>query len=121
MVVTPIDETSIQIKIDSTLYSSGVVHKCFYWYGGKYSVEINTEQSYFVVIISDPKKEWNIDSIVSKIKTDLIDFKTREIISNETKNIREILIAKAFANNDDFDETPPGNVNDPIGFEPSKI
>lgn len=121
MVVTPIDETSIQIKIDSTLYSSEVVHKCFYWYGGKYSVEINTEQDFFVITISDPKKEWDIEGIVSKIKTDLIDFKTREIISSETKNIREMLIAKAFANNDEFDEQPFGNVNDPVGFEPSKI
>ncbi len=121
MVVTPIDETSIQIKIDSTLYSSEVVHKCFYWYAGKYSVEINTEQDSFIVTISDPKKDWKIESIIDKIKTDLIDYKTREIISRETKNIKEMLIAKAFAHNDEFDEQPSGDINDPIGFDPSKI
>jgi His-Xaa-Ser system protein HxsD len=121
MVVTPIDETSIQIKIDGTLYSSEVVHKCFYWYAGKYSVDISTEGKSFIVKLADPKQEWDIQSVVSKIKTDLIDFKTREIVSNETKNIREMLIAKAFAHNDEFEEQPSGNINDPVGFDPSKI
>jgi His-Xaa-Ser system protein HxsD len=121
MVVTSIDETSIQIKIDSALYSSGVVHKCFYWFGGKYPVEIYTEQDSFIITISDPKKEWDVEGIISKIKTDLIDFKTREIISNETKYIREMLIAKAFAHNDEFEEQPSGNINDPVGFDPQSI
>jgi His-Xaa-Ser system protein HxsD len=121
MVITPIDETTIQIKIDNTLYSSEVVHKCFYWYAGKYSVEINTEQNSIVINLSSPNKEWDIESVVSKVKTDLIDFKTREMISTETKNIREMLIAKAFAHNDEFEEQPSGNINDPVGFDPSKI
>ena len=118
MLVTHIDETSIQIKIASSLYSSEVIHKCFYWHAGKYSVEISTEAESFIVKLIDPKQEWDIQSVVSKIKTDLIDFKTREIISNETKNIREMLIAKAFAHNDEFEEQPSGNISDPVGFKP---
>lgn len=121
MIVTQIEETSINIKIDINLYSSEVVHKCFYWYAGKYSVEIITEGKSFIVKLTDIKKEWDIQSVVSKIKTDLIDFKTREIIFNETKNIREMLIAKAFAHNDEFDEQPSGNINDPVGFDPQSF
>ncbi len=113
-----IENNTLQLIIDNTLYSSEVVYKCFYWYGGEYSVKINIEQNSFVVNLSGPKKEWNIESIVSKIKTDLIDFKTREVIFNETKNIRELLIAKAFAHNDEFEEQPSGNINDPVGFDP---
>lgn len=121
MLVTLIDETTFQIKIDSLLYSSEVIYKCFYWYGGKFSVDIKFENNSYCITITDPKIEWDIESIISKIKTDLIDFKTREIIFKETKNIREILIAKAFAHGDDFDEPPPGNVNDPLGFDPTQI
>jgi len=118
MVVIPIDETSVQIKIDSTLYSLEVIHKCFYWYAGKYSVEISTEGKSFIVKMKEIKEEWDIQSVVSKIQSDLIDFKTREIISADTKNIREMLIAKAFSHNDEFDEQPTGNLNDPVGFDP---
>lgn len=121
MEVTIIDKTCIQIKIDKALYSSEVIHKCFYWYNGRYSVEINMELSSFIVDIRYLASDWHIDEMVCRIKRDLIDYKTREIISNETKNIRQILIAKAFSNNDEFDESPPGNVSDPVGFEPSKI
>lgn len=115
MIVTIIGETSIQIQIDNRLYSAEVIHKCFYWYRDKYAIEINTGQDSFIITISDPKIEWNIESMIRKIKADLIDFKTREIITNETMNIREMLIAKAFAHNDEFDEYPPGNVDDSIG------
>lgn len=121
MIVTQIDETRIQVKIDSKLYSSEVIHKCFYWYGGKYSVDIKAEQDSFIIHISAIKKEFDIKSILNKIRIDLIDFKTREIIFNETKNIREILIAKAFASGEELDEIPPYNVNESIGFDPSKI
>jgi His-Xaa-Ser system protein HxsD len=63
----------------------------------------------------------NIKKILPKIENDLLDFKTREIVSLETKNIRELLIAKAFAFEDEFDEPAPGNINDPVGFDPSKF
>jgi His-Xaa-Ser system protein HxsD len=115
------DETSIQIKIDRSLYSSEVVHKCLYWYANKYSVEIKTEGNSFIIYLSNHNKEYDIKSVVSKIKTDLVDFKTREIISNETKNIREMLVAKAFAHNDEFEEKPSGNINDPVGFDPHAV
>ena len=121
MIVSLINETCIQLKIDSSIYSSEVVHKCFYWYIGKYSVEINLVQNYFLVTFSSLNKDMDVDSIVNKIKIDLIDFKTREVIFKETKNIREMLIAKAFSNNDEFDEHPPGNINDPVEYKKFKL
>lgn len=116
MVVNFFDNSNIQLTIDKKLYSSEVIHKCFYWYGGKYSIDIKDEKDFFIINLSVNNNS-NIEKIISKIKTDLIDFQTREIISIETKNIREILLAKAFANSDEFDEIPPGDLNDPIGFD----
>jgi His-Xaa-Ser system protein HxsD len=118
MEVIYIDQSSVNIRIDSTLYSSGVVHKCFYWYAANYSIAIITEEKTFVVKLTALKNESDIESLVGKIQTDLIDFKTREIIAHETKNIREMIIAKAFANSDEFEEKPTGNINDPVGFHP---
>lgn len=121
MEVTIFDKSSIQIIIDSTIYSSQVVHKCFYWYSGMCTIDIRKDEKLFFVKMEDLKQEWDIQIIIGKIKTDLIDFKTREIITNETKNIRDMLVAKAFAYNDEFEEQPKGEINDPIGFDPSIV
>ena len=120
MEIKLLNESSVQVVIDGKLYSEEVIHKCFYWYGDKYSVNINTEANFFVVEISELSKKGNIEKIFPKIKNDLIDFKTREIISTETKNIRDLLVAKAFANGE-FDESPSGEISDPVGFIPEEI
>lgn len=121
MEIKLLNESTAQIAIDGKLYSAEVIHKCFYWYGDKYSVDIKIEGNFFIILLSELSGEGTIEKIFSKIKNDLVDFKTREIVSTETKNIREILIAKAFAFGDEFDEQPPGSIDDPIGFEPSKF
>ncbi len=48
--------------------------------------------------------ENNVEVLKSCLSQYLIDFKTRDIINKETKNIREILLIKAFANNDEFED-----------------
>jgi His-Xaa-Ser system protein HxsD len=42
--------------------------------------------------------------LAERINRDLNDFKLREIIHEETKDIRNILYIKAFALNDDFED-----------------
>ena len=42
--------------------------------------------------------------MASKFNQDLIDYKNRDLIMHETKDIRNILYVKAFANNDDFED-----------------
>ena len=55
---------------------------------------------------------------IKKLKNDLIDFQVRDIVTKETKNVRDLLIAKAFATTDKYETNPPGEVSDPVGFKP---
>lgn len=121
MVTCFLDKSTLQVSVDKSLYSVEVIHKCFYWYANKYEIDIHTQDAICLINISNIAKEENTQELIGKIKRDLVDFKTREIISKETKSIRELLIAKAFAHDDSFDEDPPGVVNDPLGFDPTKI
>ena len=120
MEIKLLDKSNAQIIIDREIYSSEVIHKCFYWYGGNYTVDIKTMDTFFVVDISEISKEESIEKIFGKIKKDLIDFKTREIVSIETKNIRDLLVAKAFSNGE-FDESLFGDISDPVGFNPEEF
>lgn len=123
MHLTVSDEAYIKLAIDGELYSSAVIYKCFYWFGDKYVVDIlfDKETVSFEVTIRPKDGKFgpeDVERLTEKVKCDLIDFKTREIIIQETRNIREILVAKAFAHGDEFDETPPGEISDPVGFDP---
>jgi His-Xaa-Ser system protein HxsD len=40
----------------------------------------------------------------NQLNQNLIDFKTRDVVNRETKNIRDILYIKAFANGEDFED-----------------
>ena len=51
---------------------------------------------------------------MDKLNQDFIDYNLRDIVSKETKNVRELIIAKAFSNGE-YDEDPPGELNDPLG------
>jgi His-Xaa-Ser system protein HxsD len=102
-----ISSISIEFTVDTRIFNDNVISKTLYWLGGDFN--IYQEYSCNLLSIKLEKKEGYIDEgsflfLRSKINQDLIDFKTRDIVNQETKNIRQILLIKAFANNDDFDD-----------------
>ena len=113
-------ENGMCIEVHPKVYSLELLHKCFYWYGDDYDIEINSIQEKNLILIRSKNQNdsTNYEGILARIKRDLIDFKTREIITEETKNIRDLLVAKAFAHEDDFVQEPPGIISDPVGYHP---
>jgi His-Xaa-Ser system protein HxsD len=118
------NKNSLEVRVNATLYSSQVIFKCLYWYSENFVCEVLQDGDSWVVEIVLKEGDFDDNSIqklISKFKQDLIDFKTREIITEETKNIRDILLVKAFAHSDEFDELPTGDIQDPVGFDPRKF
>lgn len=118
---TEIHDNELRLYIDRDIYDEVVLHKCFYWYGGNFSVDIDVNDPKVFVVRVKPLGD-NVDwqKTIEKIKRDLIDFKLRNIVTQETKEVRELLVAKAFAYfglNDD----PLTTVTDPVGFDPQTI
>jgi His-Xaa-Ser system protein HxsD len=99
--------TAFSINIDRQIYDDTVITKAIYWHTANFvitrTVTVNTETVTF-----QPKKnelsEAEKENILQKINQDLNDYKLRQIIEQETKDIRTILYVKAFANNNDFEE-----------------
>lgn len=112
--------TVIQLQFDRANYSESVIYKCFYWYGGEYDVQINLQADSICVILRVPEGRSTPSSfpeaLHSRIQNDLVDFKLRELIGQETRTVRELLVAKAFAN---YDTEQPllTNLSDPVGFQ----
>src|SRR5450432_1670720 len=95
-----VQNDSLVIELDNKQYNEDIVYKCFYWYTGQYSLTIEFNQgNKCKVIISQRSKAGVMDYefLIEKIKRDLVDFKLRDIVTKETKIIRELIVAKAFA------------------------
>lgn len=113
----------IIVYADSSLYSKDSLFKCLYWYGDKFHTNISfyNETTYRLSIKpinENDLGEEKLNELLFKLERDLIDFNLRDIVSKETQNVRDLLIAKAFSNGE-LDEVPPGDVSDPIGFTPN--
>jgi His-Xaa-Ser system protein HxsD len=120
-----VEDNEIIVFANTFLYSKDGIFKCLYWYGDKFhtSVSFQDSDTYRISLklnSNEQTNEVNYEEILQKLERDLIDFNLRDIVSKETKNIRELLIAKAFSNGE-FDEIPPGEVSDPVGFNVNEI
>jgi His-Xaa-Ser system protein HxsD len=110
------------VYADSKLYSKDSLFKCMYWYGGKFHTNISMydKSTYRISIKPVNDIEYNsekLKQLLFQLERDLIDFNLRDIVTKETQNLRDLLVAKAFSNGE-FDENPPGEISDPIGFIP---
>ena len=103
-----IAENKIQLTIDTIVFNDTVVTKTLYWIQGYYFVFWNSLNGDIQNIVLERKDGTISDEDFFKLKNqinqNLIDFKTRDIVNHETKNIRDILYIKAFANGEDFEE-----------------
>lgn len=118
-----INDNKISIFLQEEIYNMDVLHKCFYWYSGDYSISIikEVDNEVRISLMANDKEQinFNIESLIEQISRDLIDYKLRDIIFKETKNIRELIVAKAFAHYDDND--PASEITDPVGFDVKSI
>jgi His-Xaa-Ser system protein HxsD len=120
-----IEGNEIIVFADTSLYSKDSVFKCLYWYADKYHANVSFADSNTYKISLKPMSDNQLsqeqsEKLLQKLERDLIDFNLRDIVTKETKNIRDLLTAKAFSNGE-FDELPPGELSDPVGFNVNEI
>lgn len=102
-----ISDQKICFHIDLKIFNETVVSKSLYWLSDKFVIYTALKND--IQEIGLELKNGNIDTsgfemLKQKINQHLIDYKTRDIINQETKDIRNILYVKAFSNNDSFDD-----------------
>jgi His-Xaa-Ser system protein HxsD len=91
---------SLKILIPQALYSKEAILNCLYWHLDKPHVQfsLTSDENYLVSINATNLSLLQIENIENTFTNELIDFELREIVSRETTNIKELIIAKAFAN-----------------------
>lgn len=94
----------MKIEIDRKIYSDSVISKAIYWLSGDFSIERKLLDNGNEAIIATPKGKTPDESFHSRLSSLLNDFKLRQIVADETRDIKTILYAKAFAEDEDLSE-----------------
>lgn len=120
-----IKDNEIIVFADTSLYSKDSIFKCLYWYGDKFHTNVsfadsNTYRVSVKPVSTNQLSQQEKENLLLKLERDLVDFNLRDIVTKETQNVRDLLIAKAFSNGE-FDELPPGDVSDPVGFNVNQL
>lgn len=93
------------ISIDRRIYNDSVISKAIYWLSDDYIIvrdflDGNTESLSIEAVDANVGEE----TLKAKLMQTLNDFKLRQIVADETRDIKTILYAKAFAEDEDLSE-----------------
>lgn len=94
------------ITVDKRIYSDSVISKAVYWLSGDFSIARRLIDGIAEEIIATSlgdvaESEFEFES---RLMQALNDFKLRQIVADETRDIKTILYAKAFAEDEDLSE-----------------
>ena len=85
------------VNIDSNIYSKEVVAKASYWLSRDFTIMQHMDGNNLIISLERHNAvAW--DEVKKRLSQLLTDFQMREVITTETKDIRNILYIKAFAN-----------------------
>lgn len=102
------DNGDIAIMVDTSIYDNWVIDKVLYWLSKDYIItrksDEDTHSQEIIMSLKSGHTQMDFNSVKERISNDFIDYKNRQTVARETANIRDLLFAKAFANNDDFVE-----------------
>jgi His-Xaa-Ser system protein HxsD len=102
------------VLLPAALYAREVVLKSVYWLADSLSTQLDWRAGSQTFVLTfeplepgGPLPQW--EAVLVRLKTNLIDYATRQLVAQETRDIRTILLAKAFAQSDELDAVPPGS------------
>jgi His-Xaa-Ser system protein HxsD len=115
------ERSSAAFLIDKKIYSKAAVLRACYWLNRDLHFRIEEQGDCFRVTASiqrakptlaDPKPK-KIDEMLPEFFDALQDSQLRVEIQAETAAVRELIIAKAFAESGVLEDPPPGTFDDP--------
>jgi len=109
------DKARIVTQIDESVFCQEAVERAVYWFTGRFRVDIRRAEPGRLVVIFDPKvNDVPTTDVASEFRDALIDAQVRVRIAHETAPIRNLIVAKAFAEGNLLDDAPVGDWRDPV-------
>jgi His-Xaa-Ser system protein HxsD len=115
--------TSAKLSIDKKIYSQSAVLRACYWFTRDLHFQVEDGVNNLTVTVrvrvsnptlAEPRFK-SIDEWLPDLWNAFLDAQLRAEIQAETAPIRELIIAKAFAEAGVLEDFPPGSFEDPVG------
>lgn len=117
-------EASLTLTLDSRQFSREAALKVAYWFTRDLYIDFppSTTEHLFEVVLRakcptptlDNPAPKTLDELVSDFRNALIDSELRIQVQRETSGVRELLLAKAFAEAGVLEGSPSGCFSDPV-------
>lgn len=94
----------MNIKVDRRIYNDNVISKVVYWLTGDYKIVRTSLDEFTEELTLVSANGIETKDLENRVWAMLNDFKLRQIVADETRDIKTILYAKAFAEDEDLSE-----------------
>jgi His-Xaa-Ser system protein HxsD len=114
--------TCASILLNKQVYSKGAVLRACYWLSRDLHFGIDEQEHHFTITaglrtiqasLTHPKPA-KLEDLLPEFFDALLDSQLRIDIQQETASVRELIIAKAFAESGVLEDPPPGTFEDPV-------
>jgi His-Xaa-Ser system protein HxsD len=109
------EDHQVNLVVDESIYSREALLRTCYWFTDRcYLFVSRSAPNQFSVHIRAKAGGPALGSISGEFENALIDQQVRKDIERNTARIRELIVAKAFAEGQDLDDPPVGDDRDPV-------
>jgi His-Xaa-Ser system protein HxsD len=108
-------DAEITLLVDETIYSRLALLKTCYWFTNRCYVFIyRHDEQHLAVRLARKSSSIGLDAIAGEFENALLDHQLRFEIATETGTLRELIVAKAFAEGNVLEDPPVGDDKDPV-------
>jgi His-Xaa-Ser system protein HxsD len=109
----------IVLGVDEKIYSRAALLRTCYWFTDRCYIFISRDgEERFAVHLRLKQPHTSVlDDIAGEFTNALLDFELRAQLERETATIRELIVAKAFAEGNLLDDAPVGDDRDPVELD----
>jgi His-Xaa-Ser system protein HxsD len=108
-------DAEITLLVDGTIYSRIALLKTCYWFTNRCYIFIyRHDQQHLGVRLASKQNTIDLKAIAGEFENSLLDHQLRFEIASETATLRELIVAKAFAEGNVLEDPPVGDDRDPV-------
>src|SRR5215472_6731063 len=108
------EDREVVLLVEESIYSKDALLRTCYWFTDRCYLFISRPgPDQFSVRIRAKSRGLPLESISGEFQNALLDQQLRQDIDRETARLRELIVAKAFAEGD-LDDAPVGDDRDPV-------
>lgn len=110
--------SQVEVELWSQSVRPAALLKACYWFSRNFSCELEQDKDPIRVVLTVKRElQQNYDDVVREFREQAMDFELREQVTEQTSEVRDLLLAKAFAESGVLEDPPSGVFGDTIEEE----